>query len=261
MTDTVDAPVEEATTETTDTTTETTNEVVTETVTDEPSTAPEWLQSKYVTDGKSQDESIAEQAKAYNELSGKFGSFTGAPDEYTVALSEDLTKAGVELTNDDPMVVAAMEYAKENGMNQKGFDGMVNLYAMQQLADKTANDEYRADQMKALGNDAESRIKNITDWAGSKLDAETFDALTALTTNAESVKLFEQIIAMTRNASVDVDDAQNNSGLSAEDVSKMQFELDSNGNRRIQTDPAFKAQYEKASREVHGTGESRQMYG
>ncbi len=259
MTDTVDnAPVEEATTETT---TETTNEVVTETVTEETSTAPEWLQSKYVTDGKTQDESIAEQAKAYNELSGKFGSFTGAPDEYTVTLSEDLTKAGVELANDDPMVVAAMEYAKENGMNQKGFDGMVNLYAMQQLADKTANDEYRANEMKALGPDAESRIKNITDWASSKLDSETFDALTSLTTSAESVKVFEQIIAMTRNASVDVDEAQSSSGLSAADVSKMQFELDGDGNRRIQTDPAFKAEFDKALREVHGTSENRQMFG
>jgi len=260
MTDTVDnAPVENAPVP------EVTNEPIANepapAATPEEVTAPEWLQSKYVTDGKSQDESIAEQAKAYNELSGKFGSFTGSPDEYSVGLSEELKEAGVTLESDDPMIVAAMEFAKESNMSQEGFAGMVNLYAMQQLADSKANDEYRADQMKALGTDAESRIKNITDWAGAKLDSETFDALKSLTTSAESVKVFEQIIAMTRNASVDVDDSQNNSGLSAADVSAMQFEKDSNGNRRIQTDPAFKAQYEKAMKDVHGTGEHRQMFG
>ena len=159
------------------------------------------------------------------------------------------------------MIVAAKEFAKDYNMSQEGLAGMVNLYAMQQLAGAKANDEYRADQMKQLGTDADSRIKNITDWAGAKLDGETFEALKSLTTSAESVKVFEQIIAMTRNASVDVDNSQSTSGASAADVSKMQFEKDANGGRRIQTDPAFKAQYEKAMKDVHGTGEHRQMFG
>ena len=41
----------------------------------------------------------------------------------------------------------------------------------------------------------------------------------------------------------------------------MQFELDSNGNRRLQTDPEFKAKYNKLKNEVYGTSEHRQMIG
>ena len=119
----------------------------------EENQAPEWLQGKYVTEGKTQEESIAEQAKAYPELAAKFGAFTGAPEEYAdIVLSDELKELGVEISNDDPMLVAAKEFAKESNMSQEGLSGLVNLYAMQQVAEQKANDEYKADQMKQLGN-------------------------------------------------------------------------------------------------------------
>lgn len=84
---------------------------------------PEWLQGKYITEGKTQEESIAEQAKAYNELSGKFGAFTGAPDEYAeTALSDELKEMGIEIANDDPMLQAAREFAKKSNMSQQDSD-------------------------------------------------------------------------------------------------------------------------------------------
>jgi hypothetical protein len=239
-----------------------------EQVNDSPSAAveqPEWLQSKYITDGKSQEESIAEQAKAYNELSGKFGSFTGAPESYDLAFSDELKEAGLELNADDPMIEAATEFAKSAGMNQEGFDQMLNLYGMQKLADSKAqqedNDAFAADQMKILGANAESRIQNINEWANKHLDAEDIQGIQAMTTTAESVKAVERIIAMTRGASVDVDNSQSNSGASAEDVSKMQFEKDGHGNRRINTDPEFRARYQKLRNEVYGTEDHKQVVG
>ena len=48
--------------------------------------APEWFKAdKYKT--------VADQAKAYKDLEGRFGSFTGAPEEYAdVTLDENLTE-------------------------------------------------------------------------------------------------------------------------------------------------------------------------
>lgn len=223
---------------------------------------PEWLLDKYATEGKSIDEATAEQAKAYNELSGKFGAFTGAPEEYTdVVLSDELKELGVEISNDDPMLQAAKEFAKESNMSQEGLNGMINLYAMQQVADQKAEAEYKAEQLKALGANANSRIENIQQWANKNLDPETVQGLEQMATSAESVKAIERLISMTRGAAVDPNDANNNSGASAEDVSKMQFEKDQHGNRRINTDPEFKARYLKLRNEVYGTEDHKMIVG
>ena len=224
---------------------------------------PEWLQSKYIAEGKTQDESIAEQAKGYSELSKKFGSFTGAPDSYELSFSDELKEAGIELSEGDPMIEAATEFAKSAGMNQDGFDQMLNLYGMQKLADSNAaeldNEQFAADQMKALGGNAESRLQNINDWANKHLDAEDIQGIQAMTTTAESVKAVERIIAMTRGASVDIDDSRSNSGASGEDVAAMQFEKDDRGNRKINTDPEFRKRYQKLRNEVYGTEDHKQV--
>ncbi|NRA79852.1 MAG: hypothetical protein HRU18_16730 [Pseudoalteromonas sp.] len=221
--------------------------------------APEWLMGKYHIEGKSVEEATNEQAKAYKELSGKFGSFTGAPDAYTVELSEGLTEMGIEITAEDPMMVAAMEYAKESNMSQDGFKGLVELYGMQKVAEAQADQEYQAEQMKALGANAGARITNIEEWGAKNLDAETFDALKGMATSVESVKAIEQLISLSRSKPVDIDNAAPAGGSTAEDVAALQFEKDAHGNRRINTDPAFKARYQKMRNEVYGTGEHRQM--
>lgn len=223
---------------------------------------PEWLLDKYATDGKSMDEATAEQAKAYKELSGKFGAFTGAPEEYAeVALSDELKEMGVEISQDDPMLQAAQEFAKESNMSQEGLEGLVNLYAMQQVAQNQAEIDFKDEQLKALGPNANSRIENIQQWANKNLDAETVQGLEQMATSAESVKAIERLISMTRGAPVDAHESNNNSGANAEEVRKMQFEKDEHGNRRINTDRDFRAKYQKLANEVYGTEEHKQMVG
>jgi len=222
---------------------------------------PDWLLDKYATKGKSVEEATSEQAKAYKELSGKFGAFTGSPETFEVKLSEELTEAGVKIGDDDPMLKAAMEFAKESNMSQDGFNGLVNLYAMQQLAESKADEEYKAEQMKALGPSGESRIKNIQQWAGKNLDSETVTSLESMATSVESVKAIERLISMTRGAAVDVDDSKATSSVTSEELHKMQFEKDDHGNRRINTDKDFNARYQKMKNEFYGTEEHREMVG
>jgi hypothetical protein len=228
----------------------------------EENQAPEWLQSKYVAEGKTQEESIAEQAKAYTELSSKFGAFTGAPEEYAeVVLSDELKELGVEISADDPMLQAAKEFAKESNMSQEGLSGLVNLYAMQQVAEQKANEDYKTDQMKQLGNNAEARVTNIQQWASKNLDSETLAGLEGFATNAGAVKALEQIIKLTGAKSVDIDDSKGSPGIDEAEIKAMQFELDDNGQRRINTDKAFKAKYQKARNDFYGQEENRQMVG
>ena len=224
-------------------------------------TAPEWLLGKYHTEGKTIEEATAEQAKAYKELSGKFGAFTGAPEEYEIALSEELTELGVTMDKEDPMVQEAMKFAKESNMSQEGLNGMLNLYSMQMVAEQKANEEYAAEQMKALGPQAESRVQNIQQWASKNLDTEMVSALEGMATSAESVKAIERLITMTGNAPVDSDSSVATNTAGIEEVQSMQFAKDENGNRRINTDPAFKARYQKLRNEVYGTSEHRVMVG
>lgn len=222
---------------------------------------PEWLQDKYLTDGKSIADATNEQAKAYTELSSKFGSFTGAPEAYEVSISEELKEAGVDIAADDPMVEQAMEFAKASNMSQEGFNGMLELYSMQMVAEAKADQEHVAEQMKALGNNADARVNNIGLWADKNLDPELSGGLKNMATTAEGVKALEKLITMTGNKQVDIDNSQANSGSTAEEVTAMQFEKDDNGNRRINTDKEFNARYEKLRDQVYGLGENRQIVG
>lgn len=222
---------------------------------------PDWLLDKYATEGKSISDATNEQAKAYNELSGRFGAFTGAPEEYEVALNEELTEMGITMNKDDPMVEAAIKFATDSNMSQDGFSKMIELYSMQQVANNQAQEEYKAQQLNELGPSGNARIENIQQWANKNLDAESVAGLEQMATSADSIKVIEQLIAMGRGKSVDVNNAQNNSGANAEDVRKMQFEKDENGNRKINTDKDFRARYQKMMNEVYGTEEHRTMVG
>jgi len=220
---------------------------------EQPVEHPEWFKSeKYKT--------IDDQAKAYTELEKKFGSFTGAPDEYEVALSEELTELGVSIDSDDPLVEKAVEFAKNSNMSQEGFKGMIELYAQSQLAEHQAMEDHKANEMAALGKDADRRIDGIIQWGNANLDAETMAGLEEAAQSAAAVKAIEALIGKTRNAPV-ASDAQAAPSISADEVSAMQFAKDENGNRKINTDPAFKAEYQRKRDLLYGTGEHRQIVG
>ena len=221
---------------------------------------PEWLLDKYMAEGRSLEEAQAEQAKAYTELQGRFGSFTGAPDEYDLSLSEELVEAGIELDTEDQLLQEFMGFAKESNMSQDGFSKMLNLYSQQEIAKGQALDEYKAEQMKELGAGADARIQNIVDWGSKNLDPEIYQGLQSMATSAEAVKTIESLINLTQGGSVDVDNSQGAGGFTAEDLRSMQFEKDAHGNRKIQTDPDFRKRYNEMAAKIY-PGEHRQIVG
>ena len=216
--------------------------------------APEWFKGgKY--------KSVSEQAKAYTELESRFGSFTGAPEEYSVNLGEELSERGVSIDSDDPMLEEAMKFAKDANMDQKGFDNMVNLYAMMKVAESDAIQQAKQEEIKSLGSDAQKRLDNLNAWGNANMPPELFEGFQSMVQSAGSVKALERLVAMTRNAPVNPDSVSQAPSVSSEEVMKMQFEKDEHGNRRIQTDPAFKQRYEQMRDQVWGGEEHRVIIG
>ena len=199
--------------------------------------------------------------KSYTELEGRFGSFTGAPDEYAVGISDELKEAGVDLDSDDPMVEEAIKFAKESGMNQDGFNNMVNLYATMELAKHKAESDAMTEDIASLGDNADRRLNNLSQWASKNLPDDLLEGFKDAAVSADSVKALEQLVSMTRSAPVQVNDAQSSPGVSREEVHKMQFEKDEHGNRRIATDPAFAAEFRKKQSALYGDEDHRVVVG
>ncbi|MDH5182450.1 MAG: hypothetical protein OEX12_01050 [Gammaproteobacteria bacterium] len=199
---------------------------------------------KYKKEGRTDMDAALEQAKAYKELQSKFGSFVGAPDEYEIALSEGLKdKIDMEDFADDPILQDAKEMAKTWGMNNEGFNQMVDLYFRGHMADLEAIDKIREEEIKSLGNNAERRLNNIQDWAKVNLDSDASAALIDSLTSAATVHAVEQLIAKTRNAQ-QVQDSPSQTTISHEELRAMQVAKDEFGNPKM-NDPEYRNKVNK----------------
>lgn len=221
----------------------------------------EFVADKYRAEGRSEQESLELQAKSYTELESKFGSFTGAPDDYKVELSDDLVESGIEVANDDPLIQKAMEFAKNSNMSQEGFNGMVGLYINQQLAEQQATNDIKADEIKSLGSNAQARLGTIDKYIAANFDSEIADGIRGMVTNAESVKAIEAIIQKSRSAPVAADETTAVPSVTAQEVKDMQFAKDEDGNRRINVDAAFKAEFKRKQAALYGDQPYRQTVG
>ena len=216
--------------------------------------APEWFKGdKYKT--------VAEQAKAYKELEGKFGAFTGAPEAYDpVDIKAELKDAGININPEDPMLAKAMDYAKELNMSQEGYSKLVNLYAETLAAEESAVQQLRADEMKALGHNAEERLSNLGAWASKNLDTDMMEGFQGLATSAGAVKTLERLVAMTRSAPVNPSNATPAPGTSKAEIEEMLFAKDDHGNRKMR-DPEYAKMVQQKMNEVHGTEPYREQIG
>ena len=203
--------------------------------------------------------------KSYGELESRFGSFTGSPDEYSFNMSEDMTakiaEMGVEVSIEgDPLYEEALKMAQETGMNQEGFDRLANLYVMNQISSFEAEKQFREEQFQQLGERAESRVNNIDTWGQKNLSPELYGSMKDALTSASMVPVLEHLISSTRNAPVDTggDPAPS---INESEVRAMQFAKDDHGNRKINTDPAYRAEYQKKMAQLYGDAQNKIIVG
>ena len=174
--------------------------------------APEWYKAdKY--------QSVAEQAKAYNELEKKFGGFKGSPKDGYVA------PEGV--AEDDVLLAELTEFAKDTNMSQEAYGRAWELLTAQEQAVEEVTVEQ---EMAKLGDNATQRLKNVEGFLKNNLDADTYSSVQELVTTADSVKLIEAIVKATVPAKLPIDGGEHPEGLTWADVEAEMFKKDENGN-------------------------------
>lgn len=235
MTDTAEAPAAEPS-EGTDN-----SQAVADAVAESTPEKHDFVLDKYRADGRSESDAMMEQAKGYKELQSKFGSFTGAPEDYEVALSEEMSEhINLEDYSDNVVLDQAKEMARDMGMSNEGFNKFADIYFKGQMADLEAMDSVREEEMKALGNNAERRLGNIQDWAKTNLDSDSSEALIGTLTSASAVQAVEALIAKTRNTQ-QVTDTPAAPSVSHADIQAKLVAKDEHGNPKM-NDPAYAKQ-------------------
>lgn len=239
----------ETTTSAADTVAEMAGGETTTTTTERPEHVPEkfW-------DAEKGEARVEDVFKSYSELEKRFGSFTGAPeDDYVVGISDELKEKGVEINAEDPVLQEAMKIGKEMGLSQEGFNKFIEIQAMGELARHTAEQEAITTDIASLGDDADRRLNNLGQWASKNLPEDLQEGFKDAAVSADAVKAIEQLVSMTRSAPVQANEAAAAPSISKEEVETMHFAKDEQGNRKIQVDPAFKAEYERKRDLVYGT--------
>lgn len=154
------APVEEPTQEPTQETPEPTQEE------NQQPEKPEWLQDKYLTEGKSIEDAIQEQAKAYTEAQKKLSERQGIQEKEAPAegnISETVNAARTEFfENDGKLSDDTYKALEQSGMPKEAVDAFIE--------GQTAKAELYNMQLQSIGGD---QHQSALEWGGDNLsDAE-----------------------------------------------------------------------------------------
>ena len=196
---------------------------------------PEWLLDKYVTEDRSQEDSISEQAKAYNEAQKMLGGFIGAPEEYAFAMPEGIEgDVDVELEAYKSFV----DLAKNTNMSQDTAQELYSIFANYQNSQLQQNDIDINTEMELLGPDAGRRLQALGGWGQNNLSPEENATLESMTTNSGQVQLIEKLVSMSK--STPLPSTNGDTPLKA-GYSKEDFESDIKDDRYY-SDPNFRKQ-------------------
>ena len=214
-----------------------TTEAVTTEATTEDENGNQQSETSYL-DGKYK--SVSDLEKGYKELqssySKKLGAFTGAPDEYTLP-------DGIE---PDERIEALTKWGKENQLNN---DALNSIISMDAEFRNTQRDSYAQEQRELLGKDAESRLNNIQDWARANLGEDAMDEFSSLITSAKSVEIFEKLSKLSLGTAPAPIAAKPT--LDKDTITQMRFAKDEFGNRKMSSDPAYRAKVEAMEAELY----------
>lgn len=191
-------------------------------------------------------ESISDLEKGYKELQSAFSKKTAeynenikkyaqttAPETYELA-------EGIEAT---PRVEALMEFGKEYNLSNEALNEIISrdVATTQKL-----QEQYVAEQKELLGKDADTRLKNVKDWAiANNADESVFNQMMS---SAKAVEFIEGI--MKKNQGTSPTTVQAKPVVDAETVKQMRFAKDEYGNRKMSSDPKYRAKVEALEAEL-----------
>ena len=194
--------------------------------------------------------SVAEQAKAYTELEKKFGGFTGAPkDGYS-------GPEGIE--GDDALLQELTEFATKTNMSQEAFGDAWELLSAQGQAVEQVTQEQ---EIASLGDNAQERIKNVEGYLKNNLDAEVYEEVRNLVTDARSIQLVEHLVRATAPARLPIDGGDHPSGMTWSDVEAEMFKKNDSGQLLRSIDSNHEAKIQKMMKDFGGDRQHSRTFG
>lgn len=157
--------------------------------------APEWF-------NKDKYKSVAEQAKAQRELEKRFGAFKGAPDQYVIDVSEELTKSGIDVNLEDPVFKEFESLARENNMSNDMFNSCIDKFLHSFAGNEEAIQAEKKEEMGKLGDNSDMRITQLENWGKNNLSENEYSTLKDFCSSAERVEFMEKLITQTSPSSV-----------------------------------------------------------
>lgn len=206
---------------------------------------PEWFKGdKYKT--------VQAQAEAYNALESKFGSFSGAPDDYEMVVPE-----GMDVQFDEERLGEAKTMFKEMGMNQEGFNKAMEWYLGEIAGDPEAEEATMAQQVQeVLGEKSAQRISQVSGALSNMLDADTYAEIAPYANTPEAIRLVEAVILATAPKVPPIDGGTNPEGFTMAKLTEMRNERitegPNKGSLRHHKDPEFRKQIHAYSTALHG---------
>lgn len=195
---------------------------------------PEWFKEKYKT--------VAEQAKAYNELESKLGGFTSAPvDGYSL-------NEGIEADAENVLFKNLGEIGAKYNMNNDMYNEIVGMYNEHS---KVEAQQFREAQISELGDNAQSRIKNLQDWAGANIPEGLRDNFLNWSQSAKDIEAMEALIGLTKGQKLATEAVPVKAEFTEEGLKELQFAENERGQRLVSVDPAHLAKYRSYSENLH----------
>lgn len=111
---------------------------------------------------------------------------------YKVELPAD---AKITIAEDDPLLGDARTFAKEAGLTQAQFAGMLALRVKMEAAAEAAGEAQAKAELAALGSKAHDRITGATTFLRATLPPEQFEALKGAVTSAKAVEAVETLMS------------------------------------------------------------------
>ena len=202
---------------------------------------------------KDKYENTDDQAKAYNDAAkmvGEKSELQGAPEgDYELTMPEGVEG---EFIADDPLMASFTEVAKEMNLSQESFDKILHAYLSGESGAMQTNVET---EIKALGENADRRLQDLSDFGIANLDQTTYDAFRNVATTAAGVQVLEAMMGLTKDHKIP--DGNNlelgNSGETPSSLKEMRAKQDDHGNLLMSMDPAYKKKVDKAYNDYYGS--------
>lgn len=178
---------------------------------------PEYIPEKFW-DAEAGQPRLEDVFKSYTSLEQKMSGKKKAPEKYELALDGELADYAKGIDAEDALFKSLQEIAKESDMPQEGFNKLITAILGDELAGMRELETKKAAEMKALGENAKQRIKDMTDWLDANLDEGHAKALKGMMTTAASIEALEKIKEGARPQSLKIDDEF--TGGSQEDINR-----------------------------------------